>query len=64
MMRVMVIAKASIESEAGALPTTERMTKMGKYNQELADAGVLLAAEGLWPRSHGKWVRFSPSARS
>jgi hypothetical protein len=58
-MRVMVIVKASKESEAGALPSTELLAKMGKYNEELAKAGVLLAAEGLRPSSHGKRVKFS-----
>jgi hypothetical protein len=55
----MVIVKASKESEAGALPSTELLTKMGQYNQELAKAGLLLAADGLRPSSQGKRVRFS-----
>jgi hypothetical protein len=59
MMRVMVIVKASKESEAGALPSTELFTKMGKYNEELAKAGLLLAADGLRPSSRGKRVKFS-----
>ena len=58
-MRVMVIVKASKESEAGALPSTELLTKMGNYNQELAKAGLLLGADGLRPSSHGKRVKFS-----
>lgn len=58
-MRVMVIVKASKESEAGALPRTELLTKMGKYNEELAKAGLLLAADGLRPSSQGKRVTFS-----
>ena len=58
-MRVMVIVKASKESEAGALPSTELLTKMGKYNEELAKAGLLVAADGLRPSSHGKRVKFS-----
>ena len=58
-MRVMVIVKASKESEAGAVPSTELLTRMGKYNEELAKAGVLLAADGLRPSSHGKRVKFS-----
>src|SRR5215472_4308510 len=58
-MRVMVIVKASKESEAGALPSTELLTKMGKYNEELAKAGLLLAADGLRASSHGKRVKFS-----
>lgn len=58
-MRVMVVVKASKESEAGAVPSTELLTRMGKYNEELAKAGVLLAADGLRPSSHGKRVKFS-----
>ena len=58
-MRVMVIVKATKESEAGALPSTELLTKMGKYNEELAKAGLLLAADGLRPSSRGKRVKFS-----
>lgn len=58
-MRVMVIVKASKDSEAGILPSTELLEKMGKYNEELVKAGVMLAAEGLQPSSKGKRVRFS-----
>lgn len=58
-MRVMVIVKATEESEAGALPTTELITKMGKYNEELAKAGLLVTADGLRPSSQGKRVKFS-----
>src|SRR5215471_16072893 len=58
-MRVMVIVKASKESEAGALPTTELLTKMGKYNEELVKAGLFVSADGLRPSSQGKRVRFS-----
>ncbi len=58
-MRCMVIVKASKESEAGVLPNTEILTAMGKYNEELVKAGVMLAAEGLLPTSRGKRVRFS-----
>jgi hypothetical protein len=58
-MRIMVMVKASKESEAGALPSTELLTKMGKYNEELAKAGLLVAAEGLRPSSQGKRVKFS-----
>ena len=58
-MRVMVIVKASKESESGALPSTELLTKMGKYNDQLANAGLLVSADGLRPSSHGKRVRFS-----
>ena len=58
-MRFMVIVKASKESEAGALPSTEILTAMGKYNEELVKAGVMLAAEGLQASSKGKRVKFS-----
>lgn len=58
-MRVMVIVKASKESEAGALPSAELLAKMGKYNEELKKAGLLLAADGLRSSSHGKRVKFS-----
>src|SRR6266705_1623566 len=58
-MRVMVIVKASKESEAGILPSTELLAKMGKYNEELVKAGVMLAGEGLQASSKGKRVKFS-----
>jgi hypothetical protein len=58
-MRVMVIVKASKESEAGMLPDTEILTKMGKYNEELVKAGIMLAGDGLHPTSKGKRVKFS-----
>ncbi|HEX5498533.1 MAG TPA: YciI family protein [Thermomicrobiales bacterium] len=57
-MRFMVLVKASEESEAGVLPTTEELAAMGAYNEELAKAGVMLAGEGLQPSSKGKRVRF------
>ena len=57
-MRVMVIVKASKESEAGAMPSTEVLSKMGQFNEELVKAGVLLAGEGLHPSSKGVRVRF------
>jgi len=57
-MRVMVIVKASKDSEAGILPSTELLEAMGKYNEELAKAGVLLAGEGLQPSSKGARVKF------
>src|SRR3954452_5406394 len=63
-MRVMVIVKASKESEAGMLPDTEILTKMGKYNEELVKAGIMLAGEGLHPTSKGKRVRFSGTKRT
>ena len=58
-MRVMVIVKADKSSEAGVLPDKEILTKMGKYNEELVKAGVMLAGEGLQPTSKGKRVKFS-----
>ena len=63
-MRVMVIVKASKESEAGVLPDTEILTKMGKYNEELVKAGIMLAGEGLQPTSKAKRVRFSGDRRT
>ena len=63
-MRVMVIVKASRESEAGVLPDTKILTEMGKYNEELVKAGVLLAADGLQPTSKGKRVKFSGESRT
>ncbi|MGA8221768.1 MAG: YciI family protein [Candidatus Acidiferrales bacterium] len=63
-MRVMVIVKASKTSEAGGLPDTEILTKMGKYNEELVKAGIMLAAEGLQPSSKGKRVVFSGTKRT
>src|SRR5512135_2717398 len=58
-MRVMVIVKANKDSEAGVLPDHKILTKMGKFNEELSKAGVLLAADGLQASSKGKRVRFS-----
>ncbi len=63
-MRVMVIVKASKESEAGGLPDTEILTKMGKYNEELVKAGIMLAGEGLQPTSKSKRVVFSGTKRT
>src|SRR5438309_2710394 len=63
-MRFMVIVKASKDSEAGALPDERLLADMGKYNEELVKAGVLLAAEGLQPSSKGARVRFSGSKRT
>ncbi len=63
-MRVMVIVKANKESEAGVLPNTEILTKMGKYNEQLVKAGVMLAADGLQASSKGKRVRFSGEKRT
>jgi hypothetical protein len=58
-MRVMVMVPASKESEAGVLPDTKILTDMGKFNEELVKAGVMLAGEGLQPTSKGKRVKFS-----
>ena len=63
-MKVMVIVKADKNSEAGILPKTELFEKMGKYNEELVKAGVMLDAEGLQPTSKGKRVRFSGTQRT
>jgi hypothetical protein len=63
-MRVMVIIKATKDSEAGQLPDQKLLTEMGKYNEELVKAGVMLAGEGLHPSSKGVRVRFSGQKRS
>lgn len=63
-MRFMMIVKASKESEAGVMPSEELLTAMGKYNEELAKAGALLAGEGLHPSSKGARVRFSGAERT
>jgi hypothetical protein len=63
-MRVLVIVKASKESEAGVMPSEKELTEMGNYNQKLADAGIMLAGEGLHPTSKGKRVRFSGTQRT
>jgi hypothetical protein len=63
-MRFMVIIKANKDSEAGVLPGAEAFAAMGKFNEELVEAGVLLAAEGLQPSSNGKRVRFEGSKRT
>jgi hypothetical protein len=60
----MVIVKASKESENGVMPDTGLLAAMGKYNEELANAGIMLAGEGLHPTSKGKRVRFSGSDRT
>jgi len=62
-MRVMVLVKANKESEAGVLPSREILEKMGKFNMELAKAGILLAADGLQATSKGKRVKFSGTKR-
>ena len=63
-MRVMVMVKATKESEAGEMPSTELLTAMGNFNEELVKAGVMLAGEGLHPSAKGKRVRFSGNQRS
>jgi hypothetical protein len=63
-MRVLVIVKASKESEAGEMPSTEILAAMGKYNEQLVNAGVMLAGEGLHPSSKGRRVRFSGTQRT
>ncbi|MGH7201066.1 MAG: YciI family protein [Planctomycetaceae bacterium] len=63
-MRFMVIVKADKNTEAGVLPSEELLTEMGKYNEELAKAGVMLAGEGLQPSSKGARVRFSGTNRT
>ena len=63
-MRVIVIVKASKESEAGVMPDTGALAAMGKYNDQLANAGIMLAGEGLHPTSKGKRVRFSGNERT
>jgi hypothetical protein len=63
-MKVMVIVKATRDSEAGKMPSQQLLAEMGKFNEELVKAGILLAAEGLHPSSRGKRVRFSGPSRT
>src|SRR5262245_11908450 len=63
-MRVMVMVKATKDSEAGAMPTTELVEAMGKYNEQLIDAGIMLAGEGLKPSAQGKRVAFDGASRA
>ena len=63
-MRCMVIVKATKESEAGVLPSREILTQMGKYNEKLVKAGVMLAGEGLKPTSKGIRVKFDGGTRT
>ncbi|MDP3295187.1 MAG: YciI family protein [Nevskia sp.] len=63
-MRFMVIIKADANSEAGVMPAEKLLTDMGKFNEELVKAGVMLAGEGLHPSSKGARVRFSGSQRT
>ena len=62
-MRFMIIVKADKNSEAGMMPSQELLTEMGKYNEELVNAGVMLAGEGLHPSSKGSRVKFSGTQR-
>ena len=63
-MRVMVLVKATDDSEAGVMPSAELLAAMGRYNEELVDAGVLMAAEGLHPSAKGKRVAFDGPSRT
>ena len=63
-MRVMVIVKANKDSEAGVMPDQKILGAMGKYNEELSKAGIMLAADGLHPSSKGKRVKFSGPERT
>lgn len=63
-MRVIVMVKATSQSEAGQMPGTELLAAMGNFNEELVKAGVMLAGEGLHPSARGKRVRFSGSQRT
>jgi hypothetical protein len=63
-MKVMVIVKASKDSEAGVLPSEKLLTEMGNYNEELVKAGIMLAGEGLQPSSKGKRIKFSGRQRN
>jgi hypothetical protein len=63
-MRCIVMVKATKDSEAGVMPSNELLTEMGKFNEELVKAGVMLAGEGLKPSSKGKRIRFSGKKRS
>jgi len=63
-MRVMVIVKATADSEAGIMPSEAELTEMGRYNEQLVKAGIILAGDGLHPSSRGKRVRFSGKNRT
>jgi hypothetical protein len=63
-MRVMVLVKATKDSEAGIMPSTELLEAMGKFNEELANAGIMLAGEGLKPSSQGRRVAFDGAGRT
>jgi hypothetical protein len=63
-MRVMVLVKATKESEAGLMPSTELLAAMGRFNEELAAAGIMMAGEGLHPTAKGKRVAFDGARRT
>ena len=63
-MRVMVLVKATADSEAGVMPSTEMLEAMGRFNEELADAGVMVSGEGLQPSANGKRVAFDGPERA
>ena len=63
-MRFMIIVKANKDSEAGVLPDEKMLSEMGKFNEELVDAGVMLAGEGLQPSSNGARIRFNGTKRT
>jgi hypothetical protein len=63
-MRVMVMVKATEDSEAGIMPSTELLEAMGKYNEELVNAGIMLAGDGLQPSAKGKRVAFAGPSRT
>jgi len=63
-MRFMVLVKANEDSEAGVMPTEEQLAEMGRFNEEMVKAGVMLAGEGLHPTSKGARVKFSGSERT
>ena len=63
-MRVMVMVKATQESEAGQMPSTDLLAAMGRFNEQLVKAGVMLAGEGLHPSAKGKRVRFAGKSRT
>jgi len=63
-MRVMVMVRANADTEAGVMPTTQELEAMGKFNEELVNAGIMLAGEGLHPSSRGARIRFDGNERS